>query len=572
MFRLICSGIALLLILSGCSSDTPTRHNDFVPLTSIEIVAVDLPPGNSAIAAKTSTKLKAIGNFSGQYTRDVTNQATWSSNAPTVANFVTPSSPSRVSGLVPGPAVLTATVGGVSATFNLTVTSATVTAMTITPAAPTVSKGLTTQFQASGTFTDNTTQDLTFDATWTSNATGIATVGDTADSKGLAKALAAGTATITATFEGVSATALMTVTEVVLQSITVTPANPSILSLSTAVFKAAGQYSDGSSADITGQVAWSSSQPGIATVAADGTARTLALGTTTISATLNGISGASSVKVTGGALTGIVLSPATTSLVKGTVGQITATGSFNNGSSRDISGAVSWSVAPPTIATVATPGGNAALITALAATTTARITATSGSVTTNANLTVTAPTIQSPLNPISPASLQLPVGTSGRLALTAVFNNGTSQDVTLSADWTSNATATAPVDNTGLTKGRVHGVSTGPVTITAKYGGLTMTTTVTVVPKTVATLAVSNFPAATLSSGNQVPFIATATFTDNTTRDVTEDAAWTIDNMNVATFADSLNQPGQVVGVDSGSATLTASFGGKSQSVKLTVP
>ena len=36
MFRLICSGIAIVLILSGCSSDeTPTRHNDFIPLTSI---------------------------------------------------------------------------------------------------------------------------------------------------------------------------------------------------------------------------------------------------------------------------------------------------------------------------------------------------------------------------------------------------------------------------------------------------------------------------------------------------------------------------------------------------------
>ncbi|HLO27159.1 MAG TPA: Ig-like domain-containing protein, partial [Geobacteraceae bacterium] len=79
-------------------------------------------------------------------------------------------------------------------------------------------------------------------------------------------------------------------------------------------------------------------------------------------------------------------------------------------------------------------------------------------------------------------------------------------------------------------------------------------------------------PAFTLASGNQVPFTATATFTDATTRDVTEDATWTIDKTNVATFADSQNQPGQVVGVDSGLATLTASFGGKSQNVILTVP
>jgi hypothetical protein len=568
MFRLICSGIAILLIVSGCSSEAPTRHNDFVPLTSIEIVAVA-----PAIAAKTSTKLTVIGNFSGQFTRDVTDQAVWASDAPTVAGFITPSSPSRVSGLAPGTAVLTATVGSVSAPFNLTVTSATVTAMTITPAAPTVSAGLTTQFQVSGKFTDATTQDLTFDATWASSAPDVATVSDAADSKGLAKALAAGTSSIIATFEGVSATALMTVTEVVLQSITVSPANPSILSLSTGAFTAAGNFSDGSTADLTSQVAWSSSQTDIATIASDGTASTLVPGTTTISATLNGISGTSNLKVTGGRLTGIHLSPANPSLVKDTVGPITATGSFNNGSSRDISGVVSWSVASPTVATVTTPGGNVALITALAATPATRVTATSGVLSADTNLTVTAPALRS-LNPISPTSLDLPVGTSGRLTLTAVFNNGSSQDVTASADWTSNAVTTASVDNTGLAKGRVHGISAAasPVTITAAYGGLTMTTTVTVKAQTVATLAVSNSPATTLVAGNQVPFTATATFTDGTTRDVTEDATWTIDNTNVATFADSRNQPGQVVGVDSGSTKLTASFRGKAQTVTLTVP
>jgi len=568
MFRLTYIGFALLLLCS-CSSESPTRHNDFATLTSIEIVAV-----SSSIATQTSTKLSVIGNFSGQFTRDITDQAVWSSNSPTVAAFITAQSPSRVTGLVPGTAVLTAAVGNVSTTFSLTVTSATVRAMTITPAAPTVPKGLNTQFTASGTFSDSSTQDLTFDAAWSSSDAAVATISNTAGSNGLAQALAAGTATITATFEGVSATSPLTVTEVVLQSISITPATPSILSLSTGNFQATGHFSDGSTADITAQATWTSSKTDIATIAPGGAATTIAPGTSSIGASLNGISGTTDLKVTGGALTGISLSPATPRLVKGTALPMTATGSFSNGSSRDITGAVDWTVANTTFATVSTPGGNVALLNALAVTPASspvKITATSGSLTANTNLTVVAPLLQSLT--VSPSSTDLPAGASGQLSAIATYSDGTTQDVTVSTNWTSSDSSTATVDNTGVAKGRVHGVvaAAGSTNINAAFGGLNARSTVTVRSRTVASLTVSNFPALTVAAGNQVPFTATATYTDGSSRDVTVDATWTIDNPNVAVFADSQNQPGQVIGVDNGSTTLRASFGSKSQTVNLTV-
>ena len=57
-----------LLGLSGCGdSSDPTRANNFTPLTSIEISA-----DNPQIANSTSTQLRAIGNFSGLFTRDIT--------------------------------------------------------------------------------------------------------------------------------------------------------------------------------------------------------------------------------------------------------------------------------------------------------------------------------------------------------------------------------------------------------------------------------------------------------------------------------------------------------------------
>jgi hypothetical protein len=46
---------------------------------------------------------------------------------------------------------------------------------------------LTTQFSAVGTFSDATTQDLTFDADWASSDPAVATIGNTPGDKGLAR-------------------------------------------------------------------------------------------------------------------------------------------------------------------------------------------------------------------------------------------------------------------------------------------------------------------------------------------------------------------------------------------------
>jgi hypothetical protein len=580
MFNLAWSGIVMLLLISGCGwNGTPTRNNDFIPLASIEISAVSPTIDVSrTIAAHTSTTLSVKGNFSASFTRDVTDQVVWSSSSPAVAGFVTATNPNRVTALAPGTAILTATVGGVSAAFTLTVSPAIVTTLTITPAAPSIFKGLTTQLSVLGTFSDGTTQDLNFDADWASTAPAVATVSNSAAGKGFVQAVAVGTTTITATFSGTSGSTLLTVKEPVLQSITVTPVNPSLLSLSSGIFKVTGNYSDGSTPDITSQASLSSSNTAIATIDGSGAVTTLLQGTTTISASMNGVTGTSNLRVTGGNLTGITLTPATVTLVKGTVGRIKATGTFisgNTSSVRDITGAVTWTPANTDIVTVTTPGGNVAWLSPVTVTPVSvptTVTAKHGTVTAAATLTVTAPQLQ--LITISPTTLDLAAGTGSRLSVQATFN-GEIHDVTANANWTSRAETIATVGNADLAdKGRVKGVAAGITTISASYGGLTaqFPATVTVTQRLLQSLTISG--PSSITAGNQVAFTALATYSDGTSRDVTEadGTTWSIDNSNVAIPADSRNQPGQVVAVDSGLATLTASFGDKTQKVTITVP
>src|SRR5262245_11827339 len=88
-----------------------------------------------------------------------------------------------------------------------------------------------------------------------------------------------------------------------LTSIAVTPANPTVTVGGTQQFTATGTYSDSSTQSLTSQVAWVSSNTGVASVNAGGFATAVATGTTTISATLNSVSGSTGLTVAAGPLT-----------------------------------------------------------------------------------------------------------------------------------------------------------------------------------------------------------------------------------------------------------------------------
>jgi hypothetical protein len=102
----------------------------------------------------------------------------------------------------------------------------------------------------------------------------------------------AGSVTITGSINGQSpATATLTVSNATVQSITVTPATPTIALGSMQQFAASGLFSDGSTQDITSVATWTSSTPTVAVVNQKGVASSTTHGQTNINATFKGISG-----------------------------------------------------------------------------------------------------------------------------------------------------------------------------------------------------------------------------------------------------------------------------------------
>ncbi|MEW6269719.1 MAG: PASTA domain-containing protein [Thermodesulfobacteriota bacterium] len=82
-----------------------------------------------------------------------------------------------------------------------------------------------------------------------------------------------------------------------LASIVVEPVDPILLAGETEQLVATGVFEDGTSADLTMQVAWASGSPAVASVGATGLATGLAAGTSTITATLGALSGATTLTV-----------------------------------------------------------------------------------------------------------------------------------------------------------------------------------------------------------------------------------------------------------------------------------
>ena len=266
-------------------------------VTGAALVSIAVSPPNPSIALGTTQQFKATGTYTDKSTRDITSEVTWDSGTASVATISnTEGSKGLASSHAVGQTSITAASGGISASTALAVTAVQLASLAVTPADPVVIKGMTQQFTATGTFTDNSTQDLTSYAVWSSSDPSVALISNIPGSQGLASALSPGTVTVTARSGSVSGSTSMTVTDVALVSITVTPAYKIARFGATIQYAATGTYSDNSTKNITALVTWTSSDTSIATISNAPGAKGLVttdhkVGNTTITAALGTVYG-----------------------------------------------------------------------------------------------------------------------------------------------------------------------------------------------------------------------------------------------------------------------------------------
>jgi len=159
------------------------------------------------------------------------------------------------------------------------------------------------------------------------------------------------TGPLTVTIGDSTATSTVIVTIPTLASIAVYPVTPSVALGVTAQFEAIGSYSDGSTRNLTSAMTWGSTATNVATISVNGLVNTVAVGTTTISAT-SGLFTASTVLTVTAPITlvSIEVTPNKPGITLISDEALTATGTYSDGTTKDITSAVAWFSADSTIA------------------------------------------------------------------------------------------------------------------------------------------------------------------------------------------------------------------------------
>ena len=277
-------------------------------------------------------------------TPDVSSTVTWIAQP---ANIATVSAQGVVTAVGKGSAQVLVAYQGMTGGSAITVVPPALVSIGVSPTPVSLPIGETEQYVATGTYTDGSTLDLSQSATWISSAPAIANVGAT----GSAVAKALGTTTMSATYGVVTGTASLTVTPAAALSVNVVPSTLSLPLGTSGPLQAVANMSDGSQQTLSSSVTWQSSQSTIASVSTQGLVAAKGIGSAQVSATYQGLTGSASITVGPPALVSIAISatPPLSSLPIGETEQFTATGTYTDGSTQNLTQTATWISSAPAV-------------------------------------------------------------------------------------------------------------------------------------------------------------------------------------------------------------------------------
>lgn len=331
--------------------------------------------------------------------------------------------------------------------------------------------------------------------------------------------------------------------EVVLSSITVTPASSMIERGASAPLRATGTYSDGMIKNLS-DVTWSSSDAAIASVSSGGVVTAVASGTAQITATSAGKSGSAEVTVLSARVVSLAVSSPSSAVPPGDIFRLTATATLDDDTTLDVTSAVDWESSDIAVAMV-----SSGAVTAIAegqAQILVRDPLTeieSPAVTVTVRITPPSEVL------VSPSSESLPLGRVVQLSARAVFASG-EVDVTGSVLWSSTAPEVAAVDAAGL----VTSLSQGFASITAVHSsGVSGVASIRVNPAALDSIRVDP-PVVALNVGERQEFAAFGRYSDGVERDVSGVMEWSSSDTAVAT----VSEEGRAVALALGTVTIAA--------------
>lgn len=536
----------------------------FFTLTVHTLNSLTVTLNSSEIRIGGTATASAIGIYSNGWLRPMTSLVSWSSSQTSVATNTGPS----LSALALGNTLITADFNALSAAANLNVKSATLSSLQINQLNPTIPLNGSLAFKATGYYDDGSSEDVTQLGSWSSANLAVATI---ATASGVASAVSAGTSLISIDYGGLSHQRTLTVTSFSVDSIAITPMNPSgIIGLGTQLY-ATAFLSNGTTQDVSSSVEWLSATPAVATVNAQGRVSSLSTGTTLITAQLGGLSAQANFTVSNLTISSLAISSLGTSLSVGFQQTAKAMATLSNGGTLDVSEDVLWSSLNPALLSVqnTTPKGR---VTALSAGSTS-IRVQLASLQATQTVTVTTATLSS--IDLSPSSTFLWQGEVKPLRAIGVFSDASTLDITSQVTWSSSDASRIVMSNIPDSKGLAQvvyvGAVTQNVTITATLGAVSRSMNAIINPATLNSLQI-NTSALTLQPNSLYEFKVFGHYSDGGSVDLTKSATWSSTDEEVAFISNALNDKGALYSEDLGSTSIRAQVGAiQSNIVNVTV-
>jgi hypothetical protein len=163
------------------------------------------------------------------------------------------------------------------------------------------------------------------------------------------------------------------------------------------------------------------------------------------------------------------------SVAVGATRQFTATATYSDGSTANITSTAAWTTATPAFATINSSG----LATGVAVGST-MVTASLSGISGSASLTITATTAALTSISVLPATASVVVGTTQQFTATATYGDGSTANVSSTATWAVTTPAVATINSTGL----ATGASADSTMITASLSGISGNASLTVMAGT----------------------------------------------------------------------------------------
>lgn len=312
-------------------------------------------------------------------------------------------------------------------------------------------------------------------------------------------------------------------------------------------YTAQALHADGETIDFTSKVSWRTSDEATATISSEGAVTTLNTGDVQILASFGGLAASSLLTINNATLQQLALSGDTNEIDVCKTTQLGATGSYSDGSNREIRDLVDWAVDAGSDATIE---NDAATKGSIVPTVSKQITVTvskGNDISPVPVLISVKPTLNS-ITIAASSSGDLSVNDTRQYTATGSYSSTTEgENITNIAGWNSSVESVASVNTSGL----LTALAVGSTAVTANCGeqsSKSITASVTDSTKDKLEFLINDEIKTSFTQTNSTDLNITlqSVTSSDTTTDRTDAATWTIINTNPSTMAVEISATGKV--------------------------